>query len=99
MKEWIHRFKSVYKEVQADVLAKFLSKRVPSDEETYLLRNQLPVRLMIGRKQHIPANSTIAAIKKLILSFPLNNLLIFISHFSASLYRYNYHIAHSVLRK
>jgi ribosomal-protein-alanine N-acetyltransferase len=44
----------VYKEVQADVLAKFLSKRVPSDEETYLLRNQLPVRLMIGRKQHIP---------------------------------------------
>ena len=54
MREWIHRFKSVYKEVQADVLAKFLSKRVPSDEETYLLRNQLPVRLMIGRKQHIP---------------------------------------------
>ena len=54
MKEWIHRFKSVYKEVQADVLAKFLSKRVPSDEETYLLRNQLPVRLMVGRKQHIP---------------------------------------------
>ena len=54
MKEWIHRSKSVYKEVQADVLAKFLSKRVPSDEETYLLRNQLPVRLMIGRKQHIP---------------------------------------------
>ncbi|OUL08106.1 ribosomal-protein-alanine N-acetyltransferase [Sedimentibacter sp. SX930] len=35
-------------------MAKFLSKRVPSDEETYLLRNQLPVRLMIGRKQHIP---------------------------------------------
>jgi ribosomal-protein-alanine N-acetyltransferase len=44
----------VYKEVQADVLAKFLSKRVPSDEEAYLLRNQLPVRLMVGRKQHIP---------------------------------------------
>jgi ribosomal-protein-alanine N-acetyltransferase len=44
----------VYKEIQADVLARFLSKRVPSDEETYLLRNQLPVRLMVGRKQHIP---------------------------------------------
>lgn len=50
MKEWIHRFKSVYKEFQA----KFLSKRDSSDEEAYLLRNQLPVRLMVGRKQHIP---------------------------------------------
>lgn len=50
MKEWIHRFKSVYREFQS----KFLSKRVPSGEEAYLLRNQLPVRLMVGKKQHIP---------------------------------------------
>lgn len=54
MKEWIHRFKSVCKEIQTGVLAKFLSNRARSDEETYLLRNQLPVRLMVGRKQHIP---------------------------------------------
>ena len=53
MKEWIHRFKSVYREIRAAVLAKFFSKHGPSDEETYLLRNQLPVRLMVGRKQHI----------------------------------------------
>ena len=58
MKEWIHRFKSVYKEIRTDalsyILSKFVYKRIPSEEEAYLLRNQLPVRLMVGRKQHIP---------------------------------------------
>lgn len=54
MREWIHRFKSMYKEIRFDVLAKIHSKRVLSNEKTYLLRNQLPVRLMVGEKQHIP---------------------------------------------
>ena len=44
----------MYKEIRFDVLAKIHSKRVLSNEKTYLLRNQLPVRLMVGEKQHIP---------------------------------------------
>ncbi|CZQ83626.1 ribosomal-protein-alanine N-acetyltransferase [Trichococcus ilyis] len=58
MKEWMRRFRAVYQEVKTTVLPhilpEFRSRRCRSDEKAYLLRNQVPVRLMIGKKQHVP---------------------------------------------
>lgn len=58
MKELIRQFKYAIKEVQLDIASlknpKAVSKRISLEQENYLLKNQNPVKLVIGKKQHIP---------------------------------------------
>lgn len=58
MKELIRQFKSAIKEIQTDIASlkdpKVVSKRISLEQEHYLLKNQQPVKLVIGKKQHVP---------------------------------------------